>query len=74
MYLYDTLRQFYSITSSARSSDAATREELKLLASKSENYVYVDDFYKLHSYIDQVTDVREGAVTNAFGISDVFLK
>lgn len=49
-------------------------EEFKLIVSISENYVVLWDWYKLHSYIDQVTDVREGAVTHAFDITDVCIK
>nr|XP_039270145.1 complement factor B-like [Styela clava] len=51
--------EFYSITSSARNQDSEVRQELKELATNEKNFIYVEDFYKLHKYIDQVTDVRE---------------
>nr|XP_039270148.1 uncharacterized protein LOC120344892 [Styela clava] len=51
--------EFYSITSSAQESSSEVREKLQQIASKHENFIYVEDFYKLHKYVNQITDVEE---------------
>ncbi|XP_077969392.1 complement factor B-like isoform X2 [Styela clava] len=40
-------------------SSSEVREELQQIASKHENFIYVEDFYKLHKYVNQITDVEE---------------
>nr|XP_039269711.1 complement factor B-like [Styela clava] len=55
----DNRPEFYSITSSAQESSPEVREELEQIASKQKNFIYVEDFYKLHKYVNQITDVEE---------------
>lgn len=43
----------------AGEKDPEAHIELRELASNDANFIYVEDFYKLHIYIDHVTTIRE---------------
>ncbi|XP_039270387.2 complement factor B-like [Styela clava] len=53
--------EFYSITACKDCHESDSQKELVGLASdgkNGKNYIYIEDFYKLSTYLDEVTDVK----------------
>nr|XP_039270118.1 complement factor B-like [Styela clava] len=51
--------EFYSITACRHCQEGANLKELVGLSSKDgENYIYIEDFYQIQSYLDRITDLK----------------